>query len=602
MKLFMPGKVISGHEKYEEKCSLCHKKFKKALQRPLCMDCHKDVSKDIKENTGFHGLNSKAKNDDCRNCHTDHKGRDFNIVIMDKDMFAHNATDFPLRGSHVDLLCKVCHKAGEKYRAAKGTCITCHRKKDYHKGTLGEKCADCHKETVWRDFSFDHNKTKFKLAGKHERVLCTKYHPEKNYKKTPRECYGCHKVNDVHGGKYATKCQKCHTPKGWKVSVFKHKKTGSIGKVKITNCYACHEANDLHKGGFGRDCKKCHTTEKWKPSIFKHDKTEFELIGKHKKVDCKACHTATGKYEKLKTGCFGCHKQKDKHNGLYGTKCADCHISKDWKDSIFDHQKTDFKLDGKHKEVSCHLCHKKPPFKEETKSACKECHRFDDTHKGRYGAYCAPCHTPEEWKKSVFDHQKTVLPENSKKGFEKCPLCFKERLGKTCNGCHKSDDIHKGKEGDVCEKCHFIDDWNKKVFFDHDTTNLPLIGMHAMVPCEECHLEPTYKGVRQECNSCHQDEDKHKERLGPKCGNCHNPNGFSLWIFDHSKQTDFTLDGAHEGLECLSCHKKPVKDRFTQSKSCVSCHEKESIHPGKYWKNCKECHNTTSFEEVTIKR
>ena len=50
------------------------------------------------------------------------------------------------------------------------------------------------------------------------------------------------------------------------------------------------------------------------------------------------------------------------------------------------------------------------------------------------------------------------------------------------------DDVHKGQVGKKCERCHNQSGWTKEVFFDHDLARFPLIGIHAITPCEECHL------------------------------------------------------------------------------------------------------------------
>ncbi|MFQ5559536.1 MAG: cytochrome c3 family protein, partial [Nitrospinota bacterium] len=97
----MPGKLNSGHARYEEDCRKCHSSFKKnAPQRLLCLDCHKKVAKDIDEKTGFHGRNSKIEQNECNHCHTEHKGRSFDIMVFDRDLFNHEITDFLLKGRH----------------------------------------------------------------------------------------------------------------------------------------------------------------------------------------------------------------------------------------------------------------------------------------------------------------------------------------------------------------------------------------------------------------------------------------------------------------------------------------------------------------------
>ncbi|MEQ1914987.1 MAG: cytochrome C, partial [Sideroxydans sp.] len=113
-KLLMPGDVISGHAKEEEKCEVCHKKFDKKAQSQMCMDCHKDVGKDVSDKKGHHGRIDTTK--ECKECHAEHKGRDFKAAEFDHKKFDHKLTDFELKGGHVvgeKVKCDSCHKAGK---------------------------------------------------------------------------------------------------------------------------------------------------------------------------------------------------------------------------------------------------------------------------------------------------------------------------------------------------------------------------------------------------------------------------------------------------------------------------------------------------------
>lgn len=93
----MPGKVIEGHADLEDTCKNCHVRFNKAGQTTLCLDCHKEVSKDVQLGRGHHGRMEKDR--DCRECHTEHKGRSANIAPLDEKKFDHNLTDFVATGN-----------------------------------------------------------------------------------------------------------------------------------------------------------------------------------------------------------------------------------------------------------------------------------------------------------------------------------------------------------------------------------------------------------------------------------------------------------------------------------------------------------------------
>jgi hypothetical protein len=83
--LVMPGEVIEGHAEYEKDCDACHAKFKRGEQRTLCLDCHEDVAADVSTASGFHGLYADARDASCAACHTDHEGRDADIVQLDEN-------------------------------------------------------------------------------------------------------------------------------------------------------------------------------------------------------------------------------------------------------------------------------------------------------------------------------------------------------------------------------------------------------------------------------------------------------------------------------------------------------------------------------------
>ena len=184
-KLFMPGALISGHQKFEKDCKQCHSRGRETTQIKLCLDCHEKIAGDVSNKEGFHGNSRQVINTECRECHTDHKGKDANIVWLDKDRFDHESTDYPLQGKHAQAECKSCHKPEKKYRDAPGKCISCHKEDDAHEEKLGKKCENCHNPKSWSNEQFDHDKTDFKLNYAHKKVACDLCHVENKYKDTP---------------------------------------------------------------------------------------------------------------------------------------------------------------------------------------------------------------------------------------------------------------------------------------------------------------------------------------------------------------------------------------------------------------------------------
>jgi hypothetical protein len=563
----MPGEVIQGHAKLEAECQECHVRFNKAAQTGLCEDCHKDVKADIQKHQGFHG---RLTDKECRTCHTEHKGRNANIVILDKAKFDHNKTDFPLLGAHLKqekVKCKDCHAAKKKFREAPSACNDCHHKDDKHKGSLGTDCKSCHNERNWKEAKFDHTfeKTHFALKGKHMDVKCSKCHvtPGK-YKGAPLECVACHIKVDKHKGKYGKKCETCHVERGWKTILFNHdvatkfKLLGKHQRVKCISCHTaplftkaktptacigCHRKDDVHKGGLGTNCATCHNEEKWKSAKFNHDRdTKFPLEGKHETVKCDACHTPQlkAKGEKLPMTCIGCHRKDDKHKENFGTKCETCHKASAWKTIIFNHDRdTKYALKGKHEQVKC-----------------------------------VSCHTGK---------------------------LYQQKLPQECSSCHMKNDVHKGRLGKRCETCHSEKNW-KDARFDHGRSSFPLLGLHIRVECKKCHQTQLFRDAPSDCYSCHKkDDDKiHKRRFGTRCETCHNSRSWKAWDFDHGRRTKFKLDGGHQKLDCYACHKKAMGERVVAPSSCVGCHDNDDVHRGAFGPQCERCHVTSNFKTLLM--
>jgi Cytochrome c3/Cytochrome c7 and related cytochrome c len=563
-----PGDVIQGHAKWEEECAQCHVRFDRAAQDRLCMDCHKEVGQDMRERTGYHG---RLKPQQCRSCHTDHKGRGARIVELDTKRFDHTQTDYLLRGKHAKVECGKCHEPKQKYRQAPSDCNACHRSDDVHKGSLGPKCADCHTESDWKEARFDHGKTRFALTGRHTDIKCSDCHKKgADHKDAPRTCIGCHKKDD----------------------------DGAKG----------------HKGRYGERCDSCHGAKAWRPSTFNHDSdTRYLLRGKHRSTKCADCHTGHLYKDKVGTACMDCHKKDDDgakgHKGSLGRDCAACHVESGWKDKArFDHDKTGFPLLGKHIDAKCDACHKSTNYKEAPKD-CIGCHKKDDKHEATLGTKCEACHVERDWKTTAtrFDHDRTKFKLRNAHAARtvQCKAChidlkhFRD-TPTDCHACHKKDDKHEGQLGSKCESCHSDRDW-KVSDFDHRRARFALVGKHLAVKCADCHVTPRYRDAARDCWSCHRKDDRHKLKFGTACESCHNARAWGLWDYDHARRAKVALDGAHARLACESCHTKPApagKAAAEVGNTCIACHRRDDAHDGAFGAVCEQCHVTEGWKRI----
>lgn len=387
-------------------CRECHKPSE--LYRDAPSDCNACHRKDDKHK----GSLGKA----CADCHLEKNWKE--------TRFDHSKTRFALTGKHVDVACQKCHTDPD-FKRTPTTCVACHKKDDKHKARFGTRCESCHADRDWKIITFDHERqAKYALRGKHRVARCETCHTGLLYRPPTLSttCVACHRTDDEkkgHKGQYGEKCQACHTEKDWKTIVFNHDRdtkyplrgkhvqakctachTGNIYKDKVpTVCNNCHARDDKHRGQLGKRCESCHNESKWTTARFDHGLSRFPLLGKHARVECKKCHL-TPAYKDARSDCYACHKKDDTHKLRLGPSCEQCHNVTDWRQWNFNHdRRTKYKLDGKHKGLHCHACHKQPAEKSVVApTACVGCHSDDDVHDGGFSRVCERCHVTGSFK------------------------------------------------------------------------------------------------------------------------------------------------------------------------------------------------------------
>lgn len=493
--LMMPGKLSQAHAKYENECAQCHSDFDDAAQTGLCRDCHEDIDADLRTETGFHGRLPDSAASECRSCHSDHLGREADIVGLESSRFNHKQTDFGLLGAHREVACDQCHVGDLAFREAPSDCFSCHQDNDVHSGGMGQACGDCHDSVAWAENRFDHSDTSFLLKGAHSEVSCAACHPDQQYENTPDQCA------------------------------------------------ACHQLSDVHQGLWGSDCAGCHAEEAWDDTRFDHAvDTDFELLGHHAKVPCGRCHTEAVAQQDLRTDCHGCHQADDVHLGANGDACDECHNAKAWRETDFNHdQDTDFPLLGSHGTISCESCHANDEqwssgLKTEGRVSCVDCHDRDDYHSGGMGASCDSCHAESTWGESIrFNHALTAFPLAGMHGLVSCDGCHsaanRAELSVTCGSCHEQESPHEEAYGDDCAACHNPAGWNLWLFDHNKQTDYPLEGVHEQLACADCHgpaagLSNAFETDQFDCYACHRKDDRHRRRFGTDCGRCHIPETF----------------------------------------------------------------------------
>lgn len=412
---------------------------------------------------------------------------------------------------------------------------------------------------------------------------CTKCHPA-GKQLSPEACVDCHQELEPRLGKGL----------------------GLHGKLPSTNraCEKCHHEHrglDAPSSDWGAGGEK----------NFDHQRTGWALKGKHADTKCAGCHeprliisppikkllaTRPKSWLGVASACHECHF--DEHRGQEKDECGSCHGEQEWKKAEhFNHQKTAYPLEGKHKQVKCVDCH-------------------DSERDGEPHTFPAP-------KSETF-------------------MRFAPVEHKTCLTCHK--DPHQGQLGLRCESCHTVDGW-KIIRSDrvdlsfHDKNDFPLRGAHIDVLCIQCHgpfgaQRAKFKGLAHDtCDVCHVEAHEgqlaDKRGRSPDCGTCHVEQAFMPAKYGPQEHaaTRYPLEGAHQLVACVACHpsseatlkprvphaaltevkRKGLQPLFSWAlfdfdkplDRCESCHQ--DVHDAQFkGQACARCHGETGWRTLTF--
>jgi hypothetical protein len=298
-------------------------------------------------------------------------------------------------------------------------------------------CGACHVGSKWSDVkAFDHRKqTTLTLTGKHATLACRACHraigPDK-FERVQTGCKECHAHAKVHSdedhpdGKYTTKqCMQCHgiiqhdPPRPQPLVLFHgpasafplvkghkgipcadcHSGRNTFGKLAFdgisTECGDVCHVDVAHEGALGKQCTTCHESGRWEAVKFDHQRV-WPIESDHVAATCAACHGVDKRFRGTPRRCIGCHAADDVHRGALGTTCDRCHLANG--ENRFNHALSSrFKLEGKHRAVTCDGCHPSSAFKPRP-TECAGCHPEPRAHFGKFGTWCARCHTAKGWR------------------------------------------------------------------------------------------------------------------------------------------------------------------------------------------------------------
>lgn len=338
-------------------------------------------------------------------------------------------------------------------------------------------------------------------------------------------------------------------------------------------------------------------------------------------TECNLCHIPFNRTEQ-RSLCLDCHElvADDIENGLgYHGKaddartdeCASCHTDHegrsmdivDLDEADFDHSLSDFELHGGHADVPCADCHLPGIKHRDAPWDCSSCHMEDMPHDDSPQSLCTDCHNESAWIEVKFNHDElTDYPLLGEHAEAACLDCHEvdsfSGQDDTCFACHATDDSHNGRSGNQCETCHNPTSWNDSSFDHARDTDFALVGRHDDLACADCHSDDPFSDrMDSACVGCHLDDDEHGGHNGPDCDVCHSNNAWAERKFDHSRDTDYDLEGAHADIECESCHIEPIFE-IALTDECISCHVDDDVHEKSQGDTCGDCHNVRTWNDV----
>jgi hypothetical protein len=188
----------------------------------------------------------------------------------------------------------------------------------------------------------------------------------------------------------------------------------------------------------------------------------------------------------------------------------------------------------------------------------------------------------------------------------KAKLGWHGQLEGACVDCHVE---HQGPDADLLG----LD----RDALNHELARFPLRGAHATTACDDCHERAGETGrvgfhaqdiAFERCANCHEDVHAADFARDRDCGTCHSERGFRADAlvassFDHARDTDYPLIGAHAATDCTGCHTPgarvaaPAAGRAPgrlAASDCAGCHE--DPHPGSLGSSCESCHTPIGWE------
>ncbi|MFN4924874.1 cytochrome c3 family protein [Bradyrhizobium sp.] len=205
-----PLPLSAKHEFIGGKCEACHTPLR-GIEASSCISCHATAAGDLgKQSTAFH-----ASAQQCRDCHSEHKGAS-RLIAMDHSALLKIAAQSPAtqpryfsisREMVDDLKGVLGIPPSQPEQRAGLDCANCHSNRDPHRELFGRDCASCHHTVSWQITGYVHPSV------------------------TSRDCAQCHQAPPSHYMEHFVMMDRMITGQ-------EH--------AQVDQCYLCHRTDSFN--------------------------------------------------------------------------------------------------------------------------------------------------------------------------------------------------------------------------------------------------------------------------------------------------------------------------------------------------------------------
>ncbi len=140
----------------------------------------------------------------------------------------------------------------------------------------------------------------------------------------------------------------------------------------------------------------------------------------------------------------------------------------------------------------------------------------------------------------------------------------------------------------------------------------PLTGAHALLQCQDCHVEGVYAGTPNLCSTCHAAVRPAGHYSG-ECALCHSPNAWLPATFNHQAVGATNCQQCHANKrpanhyagQCSACHATAAWLPATFNHAAAAASDCQSCHTNKrpanhYAGQCSACHATSAWRPANF--